>query len=358
MSYDYKLREGSIANNPAEPRDSAKLLVVNTKTGDIKVDIFANISKFLPENSLLVLNDTKVIPARLELTKATGGKVRILFLVNEMQSGQLVKGLADRKLVVGDQLFLDDDKGPNDKTPIVKIVAQNKGEFVFEVLVPMLDFSSILKEVGQTPLPPYIHTDLSEEEAREKYQTIYSKENFESKNGLADMFASVAAPTASLHFTDRVFQSFEAKNIEKTFVTLHVGRGTFAHVDEKVTKLHEEPVYISEESAAAILQAKKEGRTVIASGTTAVRVLESSSDNILAEQGYSGSTSIFIKPPYDFKIVDAMITNFHLPNTSLLQLLDAFLQYKKSPKSWREIYNFAMENDFKFYSFGDAMLVI
>ena len=356
MSYDYFLPKELIANIPADPRDSARLLVYKTRTGEIIEDIFANIVRYLPDNSLLVLNDTQVIPARLELTKTTGKKVKILFLVNELADSTgdprpVVKGLPDKRLDVGDKLLFDGHL-------VVEVISQNKEEFTFHLLIPKDSFRKILEDRGLTPLPPYIHSQIGEVELRNKYQTIFA----EAKN-----LASVAAPTASLHFTEEVFRSLEQKNIEKAFVTLHVGRGTFSHVDEDTDRLHREPIYISSKSAKKIADAKRDGRTIISSGTTAARVLESSAsfilddntaDNLEGHTDLSGSTSIFIKPPYDFKMVDALITNFHLPNTSLLMLLDAFLQYKKSPKTWHEIYEYAVKNGFRFYSFGDAMLVI
>jgi len=304
----------------------------------------------------LDLNDTQVIPARLELTKSTGKKVKILFLVNELSEEIVgekaqVKGLPDKRLDIGDSLYLDDH-------PIAEVVSQDKEEFTFNLLVSLDYFRKTLEDRGLTPLPPYIHSSLSEGDVREKYQTIFSETN---------PLASVAAPTASLHFTERVFCSLEEKGIENTRVTLHVGRGTFSHINEDTKQLHREPVYISRASAEKIADAKRHGRTVISSGTTATRVLESSVRFILdnnqpddreGQSDLSGFTSIFIKPSYDFKIVDALMTNFHLPNTSLLMLLDAFLQYKKSTKTWRDIYEYAVENKFRFYSFGDAMLVI
>ena len=355
MSYDYDLPSELIANTPADPRDSARLLVYKTQTGEIIEDVFANIAKHIPEHSLIVLNDTRVIPSRLELIKETGGKVRVLFLVNELEVDKsIIKGLPDRKLKVGDRLFAS-------AQPIVEVVFQKNEEFTFKPLITPVEFRRLIDKIGNTPLPPYIHSDLSEAEARTKYQTIFSKAaNHENRAVESAMSAaSVAAPTASLHFTEGVFKSLEAKNIKKTFVTLHVGRGTFSPVD--VAKLgdapvlHKEPIFVPKISAETISLAKKEGRPIIASGTTAARVLESTADSV---QGFSGSTSIFIRPPYNFKLVDGLITNFHLPNTSLLMLLDALLQSKGSPKTWREIYDYAIEKKFRFYSFGDAMLVI
>ena len=341
--YDYTLPKELIAHAPAEPRDSARLFVYSTKTNEIVIDTFVNLARYIPVNSVLVLNDTQVVPARIELSKITGGTVRILFLFNEWDKKGPIKGLPDRKLSVGDILFIN-------HSPCLEIVAQNDQEFTFKLVVSPVEFEKIRDTYGHTPLPPYIDSKLDESEAREKYQTIFATQP-----------ASVAAPTASLHFTERVVQSLITKNVERVSVTLHVGRGTFSPMDDAIIKsgeLHSEPIVISDKTSRAISIAKKEGRTIISSGTTATRAIESAADLILAGKGYDGETPLMISPPYDFKIVDAMITNFHLPRTSLLMLLDAFLQYKGAKKSWRTLYEQAIKDKFRFYSFGDAMLII
>ena len=363
QDYNYKLPQELIAHTPAVPRDSAKLLVYSTKTNEVVIDTFAHISRYIPSGSLLVLNDTQVVPARLELMKLTGGSVRILFLVNELRTtvqadgdqkgvqngGQnekikgLIKGLPDRKISVGDQLYFNHHA-------ILDVVSQKNEEFTFRLHISVEEFEKLCLAHGQTPLPPYIHTDLNEEKAREQYQTVFASKP-----------ASVAAPTASLHFTENVFHSLKAKGIDQAKVTLHVGRGTFSPLTPEVimsNKLHSEPVQVSVESALKINKAKKEGRMIISSGTTATRTLEATAEFIFKNEGYTGETSLMIKPPYDFKIVDAMITNFHLPNTSLLMLVDAFLQYKGAKKTWFELYEQAINEKFRFYSFGDAMLII
>ncbi len=349
--YNYHLPENLIAHEPAEPRDSAKLLVYSTKTDEIVIDTFAHLSRYIPAQSLLVFNDTQVVPARLELMKLTGGTVRVLFLVNEWRTiaradgGQRgpIKGLPDRKLTVGDMLFFN-HKG------ILEVIAQKNEEFTFRLHISADEFDKLCQLHGQTPLPPYIHTSLNEEDARLKYQTVFASKP-----------ASVAAPTASLHFTAGVLESLITKGIDRTSVTLHVGRGTFSpmtaeFIQEK--RLHSEPIEISRASAEKICNAKKEKRIIISAGTTATRTLEATSSSIFKKEGYTGETSLMITPGFDFKIVDAMITNFHLPNTSLIMLVDAFLQYKGSKKTWRELYERAISEKFRFYSFGDAMLII
>jgi len=351
QDYNYQLPQELIAHTPAVPRDSARLFVYSTKTDEIVIDTFSNIARYIPADSLLVLNDTQVVPARLELMKLTGGSVRVLFLVNEWQKvfradgsqNETIKGLPDRKINVGDQLYFN-------HRAILDVISQKNEEFTFRLNISVEEFEKLLKSHGQTPLPPYIHTDLNEENARAQYQTVFASKP-----------SSVAAPTASLHFTEGVFQSLKSKGIDRTSVTLHVGRGTFSPLTSesiKTNKLHSEPVQVSPESAIKINKAKKEGRMILSSGTTATRTLEATAGYILKDEGYTGDTSLMITPPYKFKIVDAMITNFHLPNTSLLMLLDAFLQYKGAKRSWRELYEEAIKQKFRFYSFGDAMLVI
>ena len=345
--YHYRLPEDLIAKSPAEPRDSSRLLVYDIRTDQVFFDVFSSIHAYIPRDSVLVLNDTKVFPARLELIKNTGGTVRILFLVNEWDGNELIRGLPDRKIGIGDTLFLE-------RKPFAEVVSQKNEEFTFKLFVSPDEFRTMCEYSGKTPLPPYIKSDLSEEEVRRKYQTVFAHKAQDQK-------ASVAAPTASLHFTDGVFESLEAKGVQRAYVTLHVGRGTFSPVNEEAlnsNKLHSEPIHIPAQTSRIIAEAKKEGRAVIAAGTTALRTIESASESILAGESFAGETSIFIKPPYDFKIADGLITNFHLPGTSLLMLVDAFLRFKGAKKSWKELYEIAKRENFRFYSFGDAMLIV
>jgi S-adenosylmethionine:tRNA ribosyltransferase-isomerase len=275
--------------------------------------------------------------------KLTGGIVNILFLMNEWAGGEAIKGLPDRALNPGESLYLVD-------RPVAEVVSNVREEFTFKLLVTPDQFRQLSELYGRTPLPPYIHSDMPEEKVRAEYQTTFAAKP-----------ASVAAPTAALHFTDRVFAALDAKEIVRADVTLHVGRGTFSPVtaeNEKAGKLHAEPIHISRESAELIRDAKSAGRPIVASGTTAVRVLETAALDILAGKRFDGETTLFIRPPYSFRVVDALVTNFHLPQTSLLALLDAFLQSKQSKKSWKDLYDVAVKDHFRFYSFGDAMLVL
>lgn len=341
--YTYSLPPELIAHEPITPRDSSRLLVYSTATDEVFIDTFSHLARYIPAHALMVLNDTRVVPARLECTKITGGTVRILFLFNEWDRKGPIRGLPDRGIKVGDTLYVR-------QRPIIRALSQHNEEFTFELVVSPSEFDGLCHNHGTTPLPPYIHSTLSEAESRTRYQTVF-----------ADKPASVAAPTASLHFTENVFQSLAEKGIDRTYVTLHVGRGTFAPVSEGALtsgRLHTEPISVSVESAQKICAARKDGRTIVAVGTTAMRSLESVQECIMQGKEYDGDTSLFIKPPYTFKVANALITNFHLANTSLLMLVDAFLQSKSAKRSWRDLYEIAIKEQFRFYSFGDAMLIV
>lgn len=332
-----------IAHEPVEPRDSSRLLVYLVDRDEIILDTFRNISRYIPNKSLLVLNDTRVIPARLSCTKENGKSVNILFLFNEWDRGVYIRGLPDRRLDIGETVSAAG-------RPAVRVVSQKNQEFTFELLVSPDEFERLCMEQGMTPLPPYIHSSLSESDARERYQTIF-----------ADEARSVAAPTASLHFTERVFNDLFEKGVERAQVTLHVGRGTFSPVTEEMRaegRLHSEPVIVDAPSADMIASAKSEGRMIIAAGTTALRALESAAPELAARRPFRGDTTLMIQPPYDFRIVDGLITNFHLPGTSLLMLVDALLQDRGARRNWRELYELAIKERFRFYSFGDAMLIV
>lgn len=355
--YRYTVPEELIAKTPASPRDSARLMVVDTKTGTVSFDVFRNVDRYLPKHSLLVLNNTKVLPARITLHKKTGGKVVVLFLFNEWKKGAVViRGMVDRGVALDEPLFLTKGKW---LTP----VSQTANIFTFSANFSLETFSAEAKIHGATPIPPYLKaTTLSEKKLRTRYQTIFAKDS-----------GSVAAPTASLHFTKRVFEKLRNKDVEKAFVTLHVGLGTFAPIGAQnfaTGKLHEEWFEVPASSAKTILKATQEGGSIVAVGTTALRTLESAAPSFVSYSydrtytarngvgGISGTTDLFIYPPYEFKLVDALITNFHVPESSLMCLVDAFLQYKKSPKRIQELYALALKNRMRFFSFGDAMLIV
>jgi S-adenosylmethionine:tRNA ribosyltransferase-isomerase len=348
-AYDYILPEENLAKTPSVPRDFSKLFIYDTKTNQIFFDRFYHLDKYLPKNSFLVLNETKVIPARVVLKKENWGKVVCLFLVNEMDEKNKVKVIVDRKVKIGEKLFF--------KTgDFVEVVFQEKNIFLVSFNFSKEKLFSLLQDQGVMPVPLYLKdTPLSNRKLKEKYQTVFFKKEKEN-------LASVAAPTASLHFTNRVFKKLEQKGIKRYFINLYVGMGTFAPVSEenlKNKKLHEEYYQVDDEVWGKILDEKKEGKKLVAVGTTVVRTLESFvrlkiKDNKIKLY----KTDLFIFPPFQFQMVDILITNFHLPKSSLMMLVEAFLQYKRAKKHLIELYNIAIKNDFRFYSFGDAMLII
>ena len=333
--YDYDLPENLIAQAPSLPRDEARILIYRKARNEIIYDKFLNIAKYLPKNAVLVFNETKVLAARLDLKKETGGKVEILYLKNR---GRLLEVLADRKLNIGSKLFL------NGK--IVFEVADHKEKvYLLKPLFSAAKFFDILQRYGSAPIPPYIkHSPLSKTELKERYQTIFAKYE-----------GSVAAPTASLHFTKRVFNRLKKTGIDTKFITLHVGLGTFAPLTQenfKTRKLHSEFYKIDKKTAEFLNKAKKQARPIIGVGTTAVRTLESAAKNGQL-RNLSGSTDIFITEGYEFGFVDGMVTNFHVPKSSLLMLAAAIVGREKI----LEIYKQAISNKFRFYSFGDGMLI-
>ncbi|MES2471145.1 MAG: tRNA preQ1(34) S-adenosylmethionine ribosyltransferase-isomerase QueA [Patescibacteria group bacterium] len=345
--YAYNLPDALMAKIPAEPRDSSKLLVYNTATDTITDARFYDLPHFIPTPSLLVMNDTKVIPARVMLSRnplgKNPGKVEVLFLVNEIQPGaSKVRGMVDRKTLVGDVLAFPDGSS-------IEAVGQQEHIFHFDIgTLGEEKFRDLLIKFGTTPLPKYIgETGLDENKLRERYQSVFAKSEGER---------SVAAPTASLHMTPEVLKKLQDKGVRETFVTLHVGMGTFAPVNEEQIvekRLHKEWYDVSS-AVGAINEAKENKMPIIAMGTTATRALESFGRTGEA----SGDTDIFILPGHEFQIASGLITNFHLPKTSLMALVDAFLKHKKSKRGILDLYAHAIEKGYRFYSFGDAMLII
>lgn len=347
-NYAYELPPEHIAQAPAVPRDAAKLFVYDTATNEVVLDRFWNIAKHLPDTSLLVLNKTKVVPARIAMHKASGGKATLLFLVNEPagERGREARVIADRHLVPGEALYF-----PTGEACVV--LRKEEKYFVIGLPFGRAGLVMYLERHGSTPIPPYIKsTPLSERELRAKYQATFARES-----------GSAAAPTASLHFTPRVFETLKRKGVERQFITLHVGLGTFAPVSEEHLKtgtLHKEWYEIEARAACAVSEGKNAGRALVAVGTTVVRTLESSvlrsAGKIFFRSGF-GKTDIFIRPPYEFRAVDAFITNFHVPRSSLMMLVDAFLAHKGAKRRIRDLYAIAIKEKFRFFSFGDAMLI-
>ncbi len=335
--YDYAVPPRLIATAPSHPRDAATLLVHDRTSGRTEWTVFREIGKHLPPRSVLVLNETKVIPAKLELTRATGGRVSALALG---VSGDRVRVMANRKLKMGEFLTFHGKTGFT--------VSGDEGKsWLLEPSFPIGDLSRELDRHGAMPLPPYIKgSPLTRAELRREYQTVF-----------ATRAGSVAAPTASLHFTKRLLRSLEAQGIRIARVTLHVHLGTFAPLTEEQWKagaLHTERYAIPPETVALLESAKRAGDPIVAAGTTVVRTLESATDGHGRIVRPEGETSLFIREGYRFRMTDAMITNFHVPRSSLLMLVCAFA----GRETVLDLYRQAVEKELRFFSFGDAMLVL
>jgi S-adenosylmethionine:tRNA ribosyltransferase-isomerase len=344
--YDYKFPASLIAQSPATPRDSAKLLVYNKKSGKVFYDIFRNLPKYLPKNAVLVFNETKVIPARLVLHKGTGGKVKILYLETV---GKQIKVLSNKRLIKGSVLslqtraiFCRGKKWPGE----FRVTGETEKGYLLTPLFPISKMPEILEKYGETPIPPYIkNSPLTEKQLKEKYQTVFAKQK-----------GSVAAPTASLHFTKALLDKIKKSGVDIKFVTLHVNLGTFAPLtleNLKSGKLHEEYFKIDPKTADFLNKAHEEGRPIIAVGTTVTRTLESACKSQKLAR-LSGTTDLFIQEGYEFKFIDGMITNFHVPESSLLMLVAALI----GKKELFEIYKKAIAKKFRLFSFGDGMLII
>jgi S-adenosylmethionine:tRNA ribosyltransferase-isomerase len=368
--YDYFLPKKNLALSPAVPRDSSRLFVYNTKTNKIVFDYFYNLDKYLPKKSFLVLNDTKVLPARVQMTRlrqGSGGqgKVIALFLINESTRGNKIRTMVDRKVNIGEFLYFDTSTSLS--INYLRVIGQKEHIFELEFNFSREKLFQLLEKYGTMPIPLYLKkTPLKRDELLEKYQTIFAK-----KKG------SSAAPTASLHFTQRVFDRLVKKGIEKYFVTLHVGLGTFAPITDenfKKKKLHQEFYEVDKDTLQLIEVNKSKRKKLVAVGTTVVRTLESAANNFITRESHRfavpskvknfhspsiiGKTDLFIFPPYDFKMADCLITNFHLPKSSLMMLVEAFLQFKGAKRHLVDLYNIAIRNNLRFYSFGDVMLII
>jgi len=336
-SYFYDLPENLIAQIPAEPRDSSRLLVCNKNTGTFEHKHFYDIVDYFKSGDVLVINNTKVLPARLYGKKETGAEIEILLLKRIDLNNWECLAKPGKRLKQGSVIkFSDELKGT-----IIKDTTDFGGKiinFQFDGV-----FEDIINKIGLMPLPPYIKEQYKDQS---RYQTVYNK-----------VSGSSAAPTAGLHFTKQLLDKLQAKGVTIVEVLLHVGLGTFRPVsDENILnhKMHSEYIEISEENAKFLNQAKAEGRRIIACGTTSIRVLESSADENGNIVPCKKETDIFIYPGYKFKVVDGVITNFHLPESTLIMLVAAFLGYDKT----MEMYNVAVNEKYRFFSFGDATLLI
>lgn len=334
--FNYELPEELIAQTPIEKRDESRLMVLNKEKQTIEHKTFKDIIDYLEPGDVLVRNNTKVIPARLYGKKETGAKVEFLLLNNI--EGDIWECIVrpGNKLHVGTKVTFGEGLL---KADILEIMpgGTRKVKFHYEGI-----FNEILDQIGLMPLPPYIHEELKQ---KDRYQTVYAKYN-----------GSAAAPTAGLHFTEELLKKIQEKGISICNVTLHVGIGTFRPVKEETVEahqMHSEHYYIKQEDADKINQAKKNGKRVISVGTTSCRVLETVAD----ENGYitatEGDTQIFIYPGYQFKCLDGLITNFHLPQSTLLMLVSALAGKEYIMKAYKE----AVKEKYRFFSFGDAMFI-
>ena len=345
-SYDYVLPENQIAQYPLENRDQSRLLVLDRKTRDYHHTTFDQIGHFLPRNSLLVTNNTKVIPARLIGYKAqTKGKVEVFLLQQKASRIWEVLMKPGRRIRSKMQIVFENHPDNQSEFQLVgTVVAKTDiGSFVIRFDYDG-DFFDCLHRVGQTPLPPYIKRPTNQKDLS-RYQCVYAQ-----KEG------AIAAPTAGLHFTPSLFGRLESLGIRNTELTLHVGLGTFQPVKANNLldhKMHTEFFEISPQTADSINQAKKIGQKIVAVGTTSVRGLESSAkDGWIQPQ--RGETNIFIYPGYQFEVVDALITNFHLPKSTLIMLISAFADRQFVMDAYRQ----AIAAGYRFYSYGDAMLIL
>lgn len=348
--FSYELPENLIGQIAIEPRDSCRLMVIDRKTKQITHHIFLDLAEILDQNYVLVINDTKVFPARLFGHKDTGGKIEILLLkqttINSYRC--LVKGKVKVNTIL---IFNSDFQGQ-----VTSL--EEDGEVNVTFNVSGVDLMEKIDKEGKTPLPPYIHSEEKETNLRQQYQTVYAREK-----------GSAAAPTAGLHFTNNLLNKLAQKGIEIEKVTLHVGLGTFKPVTpEQVANktLHTESFFLDEDVACRLNEAKKAGKKIIAVGTTTCRLLETLADAEGILHAGQGETNIFIQPGYKFKFIDCLITNFHLPSTSLIMLVSALTLAPNTSENFKNFENSligqayleAVKEKYKFFSFGDSMLIL
>jgi len=349
--FDFDLPEDLIAQQPPAERGSSRMLVISRTTGTFKDSTFAQFPSCLNPGDLLVLNDSRVIPARLyarrtlrrEREKPTG---RIEVMLTEPAGKNRWRALVrpGRKVAIGERLVFP---GPDGATVLEADVLE-RGEYGERLLrfESGADFFAAIERIGHTPLPPYIHRDDADAD-RERYQTVYARER-----------GSVAAPTAGLHFTPEILEAIAARGVEVARVTLHVGLGTFAPIRvERISEvhLHRERYTLSAETADALNRARREGRRIVAVGTTVVRTLEACAQRARGGEleAHSGTTEIFISPGFEFQLVGALLTNFHLPQSSLLMLVSAFARREHVLKAYRH----AVKDRYRFFSYGDCMFI-
>lgn len=341
--FDYELPEKLIAQMPADKRQNSKMLVLDKKNKTIEHKHFFDIVDYIEPNSILVLNNTKVLPARLYGTKDTGAKIEV-FLLESKENKNWSCLIKPSKRVKPDTIITISNELK--VRPIKRL--EDDGEWLVELIYDG-ELFDILHKVGNIPLPPYIERKLKADELKqfdmERYQTVYAKDE-----------GSVAAPTAGLHFTEEILQKLKDKGVEIAYVTLNVGLGTFRPVKcENILehKMHSETFEITQDAADKINQAKANGKKLVAVGTTTVRTLETAFQKYGCIQACHDNSELFIYPPYEFKVVDNLITNFHLPKSTLLMLVSALASKEFIFKA----YNEAIKNEYRFFSYGDCMLI-
>jgi len=346
--FDYELPQSLIAQTPIEPRDASRMMVLDRRTGTIEHQHFRDILDYLQPGDVLVCNESRVIPARLYGRKVpSGGKVELLLIAKRGENlwEALVRG---RKVKAGTRIEIEDrGQGMGDKelSPVPYVAAEVVGETEAGGRLIRFDspIESLLDDLGVTPLPPYIHEPLSD---AERYQTIYAR-----------IRGSVAAPTAGLHFTPVLIDKIGQKGVEFAFVVLHIGLDTFRPIKEEEVedhRIHTEYCQLPLEVADQLNRARAEGRRIIAVGTTSVRVLETAAQAGKHLDPYSGWTDLFIYPGHQFRAVDVLLTNFHLPRSTLLLLVAAFAGKDTIDRAYQE----AIRGEYRFYSFGDCMLIL
>ena len=343
--FDFQLPESLIAQKPLNIRDQSKLMVIDRKSGSIKHEMFSRIPHLIPTQSLMVFNNTKVIPSKLNGHQIKNGRpVEILLMretADEAQWESLIKGL--KKLRLGTEMVFGNGElkailtGRHENKAILKLIYDG-------------NLDNVLNRIGKMPLPPYIRRKANEDNGlsgqdKEKYQTIFASHP-----------GAIAAPTAGLHFTPRIIESLNKKGVDTAFLTLHVGIGTFQPIRTETIiehKMQPEQFYIPEETSKALINARKDLKKIVGVGSTVTRVLESVELNQLKHSGTSGWTDRFIYPGSKFKVVDYLLTNFHLPKSTLYLLVCAFAGKKLIKEAYKE----AIDEKYRFFSYGDAMLI-
>lgn len=340
--FDYELPENLIAQFPTQKRSESKMLVLDKSKQSLEHKHFYDIIDYLTDNDILVLNNTKVIPARLFGTKETGAKIEV-FLLKDLKNGRWEVLMKPAKRV-----HLNDKIKISDELSVIAKEQMEDGKRIVEIVCDG-DIYDLLNKYGNIPLPPYIERKMTSDEIKKldynRYQTVYAKNE-----------GSVAAPTAGLHFTEEILQKLKNKGVTVCYVTLNVGLGTFRPVkcdDVTEHKMDSEEFEISEETAKIITEGKANGKNIVAVGTTSVRTLETAYAQFGEIKACKSSSRLFIYPPYEFKVIDKLITNFHLPKSTLIMLVSAFAGKDFVFRAYKT----AVENNYRFYSYGDCMFI-